>query len=79
MCVAITWELPSIVYCEVRSTIVLQLFRSGTDTPATTQLFVRSKLNIYFTHTVYFPSCIFPKYFLIAEIFIHTTEYEDPY
>lgn len=36
--VTITWELASIVYSEVRSTEILQLFRSGSDTPAPTQL-----------------------------------------
>ena len=32
---SITRELPSIVYSEVRSTEILQLFRCGSDTPAT--------------------------------------------
>lgn len=35
MCVTITWELSGIVYSEVRSTKVLQLFSCGSDTPAT--------------------------------------------
>lgn len=35
VCVTITRELASIVYSEVRSTEILQLFRSGSDAPAT--------------------------------------------
>ena len=33
--ITITGELSSIVYSEVRSTKILQLFRSGADTPVT--------------------------------------------
>lgn len=35
MGVTITRKQPSIVYCEVRSTKILQLFRSGSDAPVT--------------------------------------------
>lgn len=35
MGVTVTWELPGIVNSEVRSSKVLQLFRSGSDAPVT--------------------------------------------
>ena len=40
--VTVTWELPGIVYREIRSTKILQLIGSGSDTPETDPVILRT-------------------------------------
>ena len=56
--VTITRELSSIVYSEVRSTEILQLFRSGSDTPATHPV-IQLYTKLIETITFFFFSSIF--------------------
>uniref|UniRef100_A0A2P2IRD1 Uncharacterized protein MANES_12G120100 n=1 Tax=Rhizophora mucronata TaxID=61149 RepID=A0A2P2IRD1_RHIMU len=51
--ITITWEHASIVYSEVRSTKILQLFWSGSDTPATHPIIQLYTLRSYAMHISY--------------------------